>query len=228
MKKPFFTEAAYVLGIIILAIGTAFMERADFGLSMIVAPAYILHLKISDTFSFFTFGMAEYVLQAVIILLLALIQRRFKKAYLFSFVTAVLYGLALDGAIWLVSHIPYDGTEFRIVVCYAGGMVLCCTGVSLLFHTYISPEAYEIFVKEISAKIHMPLSKFKTIYDCASCLVAIILSFLFFGFGNFRGVEWGTVACAVVNGWLIGRASAVFERFYEFKDGLPLRKYFET
>ena len=59
-KKVFFSEIAYVLGIIILALGTALMERADFGLSMVVAPAYLLHLKISQYITVFSFGMSEY------------------------------------------------------------------------------------------------------------------------------------------------------------------------
>lgn len=226
MKKTFFTEAAYILGIVILAIGTAFMERADFGLSMVVAPAYILHLKISRYLPFFSFGMAEYVLQAVIIILLALILRKIRWSYLFSFVTAVIYGICLDGAMLMIDWMPESGSLFRVIY-YVGGMVLCCTGVSLLFHTYISPEAYELFVKEIAEKINMPLSRMKTIYDCASCGIAIVLSFAFFGFGHFEGIKWGTIVCTVFNGWLIGRATFVLERIFEFRDGRPWRKYFE-
>ena len=42
-KKPvFYTELAYIAGIITLAVGTAFMAQADFGVSMVVAPAYIV------------------------------------------------------------------------------------------------------------------------------------------------------------------------------------------
>ena len=59
-RKPIlYTEAAYVLGMIILALGTALMERADFGMSMVVAPAYLLHMALSPTLPFFSFGMAE-------------------------------------------------------------------------------------------------------------------------------------------------------------------------
>lgn len=39
----------------------------------------------------------------------------------------------------------------------------------------------------------MPLNKLKTIYDCASCMVAIAFSFIFFGFGKFEGISYGTV-----------------------------------
>ena len=80
-KKPvFFTEAAYAAGLIILALGTAFMERADLGMSMVVAPAYLIHLKVSEFLPFYTFGMSEYVFQAALIIAVALIMRRFKKA----------------------------------------------------------------------------------------------------------------------------------------------------
>lgn len=146
-KRTFYTEAAYVLGIAILAIGTALMERADFGMSMVVAPAYLLHLKVSQRLAFFSFGMAEYMLQAVLILMLAAIQRRAKKAYLFSFCTAVLYGFALDAAIAMVALIPGGGMAMRGIF-YAAGMVLCSVGVACLFETYISPEAYELFEKK--------------------------------------------------------------------------------
>ena len=101
-------------------------------------------------------------------------------------------------------------------------------GVSMLFHTYISPEAYELFVKEISAKAKMDINRFKTLYDCASCLIAVIMSFAFFGFGVFEGVKLGTVFCALINGSLIGLCSRFYEKHFTFKDGLKLRCFFES
>ena len=52
-KRTFHTELAYVFGLVFVAFGVAFMEKSDFGVSMVVAPAYLLHLKISQTYSFF-------------------------------------------------------------------------------------------------------------------------------------------------------------------------------
>ena len=225
-KKVLFSEAAYALGIIALALGTALMERADFGLSMVVAPAYLLHLKISQYAPVFSFGMAEYSLQAVLILILSFVLRKFKPMYLFSFVTAVLYGLTLDAAMMVVNIFPQIGTTGR-VICYVAGMLFCAFGVSLIFHTYIPPEAYELFVKEVSARLRVDINIVKTIYDCFSCLVAIILSFVFFGFWKFEGVKFGTVICAFVNGFLIGKCSKMIESVFEFKDAFNLRKKFE-
>ena len=71
MKKRFSSELAYVLGIIFVAMGVVFMEKADFGVSMVVAPAYLLYRWLSPTWSFVTFGMAEYCLQAVLLLVMA-------------------------------------------------------------------------------------------------------------------------------------------------------------
>ena len=225
MKKTFYTELAYVLGLIFVALGVAFMEKPDFGVSMVVAPAYILHLKISETYSFFTFGMAEYTLQAVLLIIMALVLRRFKLSYLFSCVTAVIYGFILDLCMLLVSYVPMENMALRITY-YTLGMVLCAIGIALFFHTYIAPEVYELFVKEVSSKYGVEIHRFKTGYDICSCLIGVILSFIFFGFGVFRGVKWGTIICALINGTLIGLCSKFLEQRFEFKDGLGLRKYF--
>ena len=97
---------------------------------------------------------------------------------------------------------------------------------AFIFHTYIAPEVYELFVKEVSAKTHIKISRFKTIYDCVSCLVGILMSFLFFGLFHFRGVQIGTIICALVNGKTIGIISSFLENRFVFVDILPLRKYF--
>ena len=140
-KRIMYSELAYVLGMVILALATAMMEKADFGMSMVVAPAYLLHLKVSEYIPAFSFGMAEYVFQAFLIVLLSVVMRRAKISYLFSFITAVLYGFMLDASIAVLSHVPADTIAARTVF-YVLGMVLCSLGVALLFHTYISPEAY--------------------------------------------------------------------------------------
>ena len=84
-KKVFYTELAYVFGLVIMAFASALTEKADFGMSMVVAPAYILHLKLSRFLPWFTFGVAEYCFQGLLILAAACIMGRFKHFYLFSF-----------------------------------------------------------------------------------------------------------------------------------------------
>ena len=45
-KHVFYSELAYVLAIIALGFGVAFAAKAGFGVSMIAAPAYTIHLKL--------------------------------------------------------------------------------------------------------------------------------------------------------------------------------------
>ena len=227
MKKQtvLYTEAAYALGIVILALGTALMEKANFGMSMVVAPAYLLHLKLVSSLPFFSFGMAEYMLQGVILVLLAIVMKRFRRAYLFSFATAVIYGFTLDAMLALAAPLPAASFTLR-ALWYVLGMVVCSLGVALLFKTYLPPEAYELFVKELSEKTGKPIPTVKTAYDCISCLIAVAMSFAFFGFGRFEGVKLGTILCALVNGTIIGAISAWIDSTFILRDGMKLRRFF--
>ena len=200
------------------------MEKADFGVSMVVAPAYLLYRWLSPVWSFVTFGMAEYCLQAVLLLAMCLLLR-FRVSYLFSFVTAVVYGFVLDAFMLLGAALPAGSVWLRVIY-YALGMLFCAAGVSAMFHTYISPEVYELFVKEVSAHFGADINRFKTGYDCVSCLVGVAMSFLAFGLWHFEGVKWGTILCALVNGYVIGRFSAFYEKHWTFCDRFPWRKYF--
>ena len=225
-KKKFYSEIAYILGILLMALGTALIVTADFGVSMIVAPAYLLHLKLVPILPFFTFGMAEYTFQALLLLLMILILRKFRISFLFSFVTAVLYGFALDGFSLLTALLPCGIFCLRVLY-FILGLTICTAGVAFFFNTYISPEVYELFVMEVSSKFDIETHKFKMFYDFASLLLSVIMSFLFFGLWHFEGIKYGTLVCAALNGWLIGRFSSLFKKKFEFTDALNLRPFFE-
>ena len=219
-KRIIYSELAYFIGIFILALGTAFMEKANFGISMVVAPAYLIHLKVSEFVPFFSFGMSEYIFQAVLLAVLSLVMGKLKKSYLLSFATAFLYGTVLDICINLVGLFPYAGILWQVIF-YIAGLLVCAIGVALLLHTYFPPEAYELVVKELSSQFHITVGKTKTVYDCCSCALAIVLSLCFFQ--TFVGVKWGTIVCAMINGWLIGKFSGFLKNNFLWKDALSWR-----
>ena len=221
MKKKFYCEVSYLMGLVLLAFGASLMTRADFGLSMIVAPAFI----ISEFFSFMTFGMAEYLFQALLLILLVVFVRRFKFTYLLSFFTAVCYGLMLDGCLYLLAFLGEINIAVRIMF-YLIGLFATSLGVAFMFHTYISAEVYELFVKEATGRFGWKIGVVKTVYDCTSLVLSVLMSFAFFGFGHFKGIGIGTLFCAIVNGKLISAFGSFLEKRYEFVDRFPLRKYF--
>lgn len=220
MKKiKGFGEWVYVLGMILLPLGVTMMEKADLGISMVVAPAYLLSLKID----FLTFGMAEYLLQGVLLGAFCLLMGKFRWTYLLSFVTAFLYGWILDG--WMLLFAPVNAAAWGVRIgLYLGGMLVCSLGISLFFHTYLPPEVYELFVRELSKKYGKNINRFKIGYDCVSCAAAVALSLLFFG--DIRGVWFGTVLCALINGRIIGLCSTLLERWIDFSPRLSWSRYF--
>ena len=77
-KRVFYTELSYVLGLVIMAFAAAFTAKADFGMSMVVAPAYIIHLRVSQLLPWFSFGVAEYCFQGVLVIITAIIMKKMK------------------------------------------------------------------------------------------------------------------------------------------------------
>ncbi len=214
-------EFCYLPATLFLALGAALMSHADFGLSAVVAPAYLLSqiLQIS-------FGTAEYCLQGILVLAVCLLVRRFRWTYLLSFVSAFLYGLVLDGILWILSFTGEWGVLLRLGMMVLG-LLLSSLGVSLFFKTYLAPGAYELFVKEVSRHYRLNMSRFKIVYDLVSCAVAVVLSLAVFHSLFDYGIGLGTALVALVNGLVIGSFSKLLDRFFDFFDWFPLAKYFE-
>ncbi len=227
MKKlNFSSELAYFIGLPLIAFATALAVEADFGVSMVVAPAYILYAKLNSYFTFFTYGMAEYVLQAFLLIVLMIVVRKFRPYFLLSFVSAIFYGILLDCSMWIVSLLPFDNLYYRILL-FVISLPLTTLGIAIILRSYFAPEVYELFIKECAKKLNLSNAKFKLFYDLASCAISIILSFILFGLWHFEGVNVGTIICALISGPLVGLFTKLLDSLFIFKDYLPLKKYFE-
>ena len=216
MKKKIgpFGEAAFLLGTLILPLGTSLMARGEFGLSMVVVPAYLLSLKLD----FLTFGMAEYCLQGVLLVLFCLIMGKFRLSYLFSFFAAFSYGVVLDLWMPVIEKIPLP-TEGHRIALYLVGMLVNSFSISFYFKSYFPPQIYELFVKGLSGKYRIDMGKFKIGYDLSSFAVSLLLSFLFFG--KVVGIGPGSIVCAFANGALIAFWCRTIEKVFDFSPSFP-------
>ena len=134
----------------------------------------------SFAFSFFSFGVAEYVLQGGLIFLLCPFVGRFKKKFLLSFGTAVFYGVVLD--FWRMlfgTEVPNELWQ-RAFFCGLGGCITAFA-IALLLRTYLPQQGYELVVKELSDRYGWAMDRVKWIYDMSSLVVAILLMLLLFG-----------------------------------------------
>lgn len=208
------SEVAYFAAIALLSLAVAILTAANLGISMIVAPAYLLSLKTGVL----TFGQAEYVIQAGLFIVLCIILKKFKFAYLFSFVTCLIYGIALD--LWrkipcfnpTVTELGSMDLWLRIAM-FVVGVILTAFSVALFFKTYIYPQVYDFFVKAVSDKYGIKLSVLKTIVDLTCLTSSVIMTFVFFG--EIKGIGWGTLVMALLNGAIIGFFSKLLDRTFD-------------
>ena len=209
-------ELAYVFAIFLIAFAVALTAAADLGVSMIVAPAYILSLK----FTFLTFGQWEYVLQSLLFIAFCIIKRKVKLIYFTSFLNCMVYGAVLDFfrkviPLFNAEVVPPDTFSLPIkILMMAGGMILTTFSVALFFKAYLYPQVYDFFVKGVSAHCKIPIGKFKIFYDISSFALSCILSLVLFG--GFKGVGIGTVFMALVNGLMINFFDRILTKYVDF------------
>ena len=222
MKRHAFpSEICYLLAILLLSFAVAMVAAAGFGVSMVVAPAYILSLRVSAL----TFGQSEYIVQAVLFLVFCLLMRRVKLVYFSSFLTCLLYGAVLD--LWRAIIPLFNPTvtppgsmtmAVRILL-FLGGMLLTAFSVALFYRTYLYPQVYDFFVKGVSARYALDMTKFKITYDVCSLAVAAAMTLLFFH--RFNGIGVGTLVMTACNGLLIGAFGKLIDRVVEFRPLFP-------
>ena len=229
MKKiKIYGEIAYFLSIIMMSFSVAMVSAADLGLSMVVAPAYI----VSQALGLITFGQSEYLVQALLLVLFCLIVKKFRPLYLVSFGTCLIYGAMLD--LWRViipmfnPAITAPGSmdwPIRIAF-FLGGAVITAFSVALSFHAYLYPQMYDYFVKGVSAALNKDRGKIKTVFDMSCLAVALVLTFAIFG--RLVGVGVATFITAAINGPIIHLFDRLLTERFSFPALFPkLEKHFE-
>lgn len=222
MKKiTLHSEIIYLLAIFILSFSSAMQAAANLGISMIIAPAYVVSQKLT----FLTFGQSEYLIQGIVFIAFCIVMKGFKPIYLASFGTCFIYGLALD--MWR-TVIPAFNPSITVpgsmpmatrIAMLASGMLITATAVALFFHSYLYPQVYDFFTREVSKRYKKNRTKFKIIFDTSCLVTATALSLLFFG--KLVGVGVGTLVMTVFNGRLIGFIDKKIAKYCEVKPLIP-------
>ena len=229
MKKlTISSELAYILSLSLIALSVAMASAADFGVSMIAAPTYILSLK----FSFFTFGQWEYCIQAALFVAMCLLLGKFKPIYLMSFLSSVIYGTILD--IWRIiipmlnPAITAPGSMDMLsrLVLFVVAEILIGIALPLILSSYLLPQVYDFFTKAVAEHFKIDFVKFKRYYDYTFLVVAVALSLILFR--GFVGIGLGTIVITLVNAPVIGFFKKLSDKYLEYKPTFKaLVKFFE-
>lgn len=244
-KIPKTAELMWILGTVFIALGVSLSMKANLGISMIAAPAFIIFEAISPYMSWLSVGVVEYVVQGIILIVMCLVIRKFRINFLFTFVAAIIYGYVLDMWILILGAEPFDEIYLRWIMLFLG-IISTALGVACFFRTYLPLQVYELFVSEVSNKYGLKIGRFKWVFDSSCFVIAIILAFTIFGdvttfdwstipTTSFHSIGLGTICTTIFTApmimvWskllsLIFDDTAIFPRFKEFlKNGMNLKK----
>ena len=207
-------EAAWVLGIILCALGVALLTKASFGLSMISAPPYIFHIRLSQISSFFTQGTCEYLWEFFLLILLCTLIRKFRLSFILSFLCAILFGLMLDLWLMLLGGGGVYETLLGRILAFISGEIITSLSIAFFFRTDMPLLIYELIIREISKKWNIN----PCIVKYANDFLMLVFSFLLAIFlnGDLRGIGIGTVIVTIINAPLITYLGALLDRIFKF------------
>ena len=217
-------ELLWLFGMIFVALGVSICSKADLGVSMIAAPPFVIQEALSPYIGFLSVGMAEYMIQGILLILLCVIVRRFDWRYLLAFLVAVLYGYILDLFLFLLGGVTVTSIPLRYLMLLIGDLITAF-GVACFFGTYMPLQVYELFVAEVSAVFRIDINRIKWAFDLSLLALSILLALLLFdlhdfdwsqiGYKSYHSIGPGTLITTLINSPLIAMMSRLVRRFFD-------------
>lgn len=201
-------ELALALAVVFNSFGVVLMLYSGSGISAISSVPYAF----SEVFPFLTLGTWTYLFQAVLILTLMVLRRRFVVSYLFSFVVGFVFSELLDLHELWINVLPVN-LGWRVLYFVVSYLILCF-GIALSNRCKLPIVPTDLFPRELAqiAKINYP--KVKISFDAICLLVTAGMTLLFLG--HLQGIGIGTVLAALTMGKVIGIMGNWLDRHFVF------------
>ncbi|MBQ8831723.1 MAG: hypothetical protein IJ017_09000 [Oscillospiraceae bacterium] len=218
-------ELLWLFGIIFVALGVSICSKANLGVSMIAAPAFVISEALMPLWSALNVGVTEYIFQGVLLVLLCIIVRRFNWRYLLAFAVAVIYGYVLNLFLWIMGSVEFNTVAMRWVMLIVGD-IITALGVACFFRTYMPLQVYELFVAELVERFNLNISKTKWIFDLTLLVISIVLAVTLFGdfktfdwstigYSSFHSIGLGTLVTTAINSPIISLMGKLVDRIFD-------------
>ena len=189
--------AHWLIGIVACSFGICLSTKADFGLSMISAPPYILHVFMSRFFPWFTQGRSEYIWELFLLIVLCVVIMRLKFKSLHSFGTAVIGGLLIDGFFSLLGGNGGYGPIYVRIIAFVLGTSITCCAIAFIFRTTLPGQVYEMFVMNLSERYSLNRDRVKLGFDISMLIISLVFALAMTG--SLKGLGIGTVITTFIN-----------------------------
>ncbi|MBQ7378190.1 MAG: hypothetical protein IJW70_00760 [Clostridia bacterium] len=228
------SELLWLFGIIFVALGVAICSKANLGVSMIAAPAFVIQEALAKFWPSLSVGMTEYLIQGLLLLMLCLVIRRFRWHYLLAFAVAVLYGYVLNFFLWVLGGVTFDAVWLRWIMLIVGDLITGF-GVACFFRTYMPLQVYELFVSEFSSRFAFKIGRVKTVFDYTLLALSLIMALTLFGdvttfdwstiyYSCFHSIGLGTLFTTLVNSPIISLMGKLLDLLFDPTPLLPKLK----
>ncbi len=218
-------ELLWLFGIVFVALGVSICSKADLGVSMIAAPAFVVQAAVAKLMPFLTVGVTEYIIQGLMLVVLCIVVKRFNWRYLLGFGVAVLYGYTLDLFLLLMGDITFNAVWLRYLMLIVGDI---CTafGVACFFCTYLPLQVYELFVAELARCFRFDINKTKRGFDLSLLAISVLLAFTLFGdvksfkwdtiwYSSYHNIGIGTLITTAINSPIIKYMGKIIEKLFD-------------
>ena len=201
-------ELALALAVVFNSFGVVLMLYSGSGISAISSVPYAF----SEVFPFLTLGTWTYLFQAVLILTLMVLRRRFVVSYLFSFVVGFVFSELLDLHELWINVLPVN-LGWRVVYFVVSYLILCF-GIALSNRCKLPIVPTDLFPRELAQITKINYPKVKISFDAICLLVTAGMTLLFLG--HLQGIGIGTVLAALTMGKVIGIMGNWLDRHFVF------------
>lgn len=187
-----------IIGLFLSGLGVAFTKHGELGVSPISSVPNVLSIK----FSFFTIGSWLIVWNCLLIVgQIIILRKRFQPIQFLQIPLSFLFGWFTDIGMLCVSAIPTDLYPVRLIMVFAGIIVLGL-GIALAVIANVIMNSGEAFVKAVSDTAGKEFGNVKVVFDICNVTAALLLSLVFFDF-RIVGLREGTVLAAVLTGFVV-------------------------
>ena len=201
-------ELALVIAVMINSLAVILMLYSGSGISAISSVPYAFE----KVFPVITLGTWTYIFQALLILSLMILRKKFVPAYLCSFLVGFAFSeLLYVNEAWiniLPKTIPLRVLYF--VISY----LLICIGIALSNRCGLPIIPTDLFPRELSEIIKVKYSKIKVSFDVICLMITACMTGLILGHINGLGI--GTVMAAFTMGKVIGLIGDEMDKHFRF------------
>lgn len=162
----------YCIALFFMALGVAFSANSDLGISPVNSLPYV----ISDIVKKQPGTCVTIVFCIYIVVQILLLRREFNPVNLFQIAFSTIFGYFVNFTRWMVGDFLFPGGYAGRLLMQGFGILFVAFGVFLYLDVDLVPMPMEGMTMAIAKKAGRPFTTIKTIVDCSTVAIGIVLT----------------------------------------------------